>query len=123
MGFDSLAAVELRNRLSLVVGMNRPATAVFDHPNPVRLAEYLLGLVGGGDAALSPGGGELDRLEALFASASGDERMDLLARLRSLVSRVSLDSDGVQAGGQAPDLESATDDEVIELIDEEFGSA
>jgi hypothetical protein len=73
--------------------------------------------------ALSPGSSELDRLEALFASAAGDERMDLLVRLRSLVSRVSLDSDTNEAGDQGPDLESVSDDEVIELIDEQFGSA
>ncbi|SMD22483.1 type I polyketide synthase [Kibdelosporangium aridum] len=47
LGFDSLAAVTLRNTLSSAVGSTLPATVIFDYPTPIALAEYLrLELVG-----------------------------------------------------------------------------
>ena len=47
LGFDSLLAVELRNRLSDMLRMQLPATLIFDHPTPEEMARYLLNRIAG----------------------------------------------------------------------------
>ncbi|MFI7195819.1 SDR family NAD(P)-dependent oxidoreductase [Nocardia nova] len=55
LGFDSLDAVGLRDRLGTVVGLRLPAGAVFDYPTPRDLVRFLVGeLTGGTESVAAP---------------------------------------------------------------------
>ncbi|MFI8828439.1 type I polyketide synthase [Streptomyces sp. NPDC053431] len=57
MGFDSLTAVELRNRLARAAGVPLPPTVVFENPTPAALATYIAGAVAAAQAAGPHAGG------------------------------------------------------------------
>ncbi|GAB1823185.1 SDR family NAD(P)-dependent oxidoreductase [Herbidospora sp. RD11066] len=129
VGFDSLTAVELRNRLSAAVGVRLPVTIVFDHPTPAALAAFLLGEIApdGAAAPASPLLAGLDTLEDVLFSAGADDghRDTITVRLQTILSRWMESSGGSRITATAPDtaIEEASTEELLAFIDNQLGRA
>jgi NAD(P)-dependent dehydrogenase (short-subunit alcohol dehydrogenase family)/acyl carrier protein len=131
LGFDSLAAIELRNRLSQATNLKLPSTLTFDHPTPAIVVQYLCSRVGVHEAPRPAIDEMLQQLEGLLATVAENEvaRKQVDPRLRSFNESLRAFLSGAGNGDMGgsdqdadQDLSTASDAELMAIIEKEIGA-
>jgi acyl carrier protein len=125
LGFDSLAAVELRNRLAASTGVVLQPTVVFDYPNPGALSGYLLNKVSIPAGGSSSPEAHFDRLEAALSGGSipDSDRLEFAERARALAAVLEDGSRKDLSSAERGRLETADEDELLAAVDQMAGTS